>query len=213
MVAVTPLTGSDEPPALIQWHTAARAYGGEAVSGDHALVTCFPGGALAAAIDGLGHGPEAAAAAHAAAAIMRRRPTETVTNLMTLCHDALRLTRGAVISLASFDAASATVTWLGVGDVAGLLIRRSPRTLPAREILRSRGGVVGYRLPPMRAVRHAVRRDDILVFATDGIRTDFDRGLMPLRSIEDIAEGILHDHGRDDDDALVLVVRCGGMPP
>jgi len=177
------------------------------------VAICFPGGALAAAIDGLGHGAEAAKAASAAAAVMRHRPNETVTALMASCHAALRQTRGAVISLASFDAASATVTWLGVGDVAGLLMRRSPLALPVRESLLSRGGVVGYRLPPLRAVSHAVRRDDILVFATDGIKAGFDRGLTPFRSIEDIAESILRDHGRDNDDALVLVVRCGGMPP
>jgi phosphoserine phosphatase RsbX len=213
MVAIAPLTGTDERLPLIQWSAAARAHGGAAVSGDLDFVACFPGGALAAVIDGLGHGPEAAAAAHAAAVVLRQRPTETVMNLMALCHDALRPTRGAVISLASFDAASATVTWLGVGNVTGLLLRRAPRTLPAREGLLSRAGVVGYRLPPLRAASHAVRRDDMIVFATDGIRSGFERGLTPDQSIEDIAARILLDHGRDDDDALVLVVRCAGMPP
>ena len=173
----------------------------------------FPGGALAAVIDGLGHGPKAAAAAHAAAAVLRMRPDETVTDLMAMCHIALRQTRGAVISLASFDAATASVTWLGVGNVAGVLLRRAPMTLPAREGLTSRGGVVGFRMPPLRATCLSVRRGDLLVLATDGIKADFNQGLSIDRSIDEIAAGILHEHGRTTDDALVLVVLCSGMPP
>ena len=198
-------------PPLVQWHTAAHAYGGAAVSGDLGVVAPWPGGVLAAVIDGLGHGPEAAAATGAAEAVLRRRPGDAVTDLMALCHAALHRTRGAVISLASFDAA--TVTWLGVGDVAGLLLRAEPRGLPAREALLPRGGVVGYRLPPLRAATFPVHRNDVLVLATDGIRTDFSQGLGPDRPIEEIAAGILRDHGRANDDALVLVVQCVGMPP
>src|SRR6202790_3048400 len=113
MAAMTP--DAEERTPLVQWRTATRPYGGEAVSGDLDVVACYPGGVLAAVIDGLGHGPKAAAAAGAAAAVLRRQPGETVMDLMGLCHEALRRTRGAVISLASFNAAAATVTWLGVG--------------------------------------------------------------------------------------------------
>jgi serine phosphatase RsbU (regulator of sigma subunit) len=198
---------------LVQWRAAARAYGGAGVSGDLEVVACYPGGVLAAVIDGLGHGPEAAAAARAAEEVLRQRPGETVTDLMALCHEALRRTRGAVISLASFDAASATLTWLGVGNVAGVLLRLSPGALPEREGLLSRGGVVGFRLPRLRAISLPVRRGDVLVFATDGIKADFHRDLTPARSIDDLAAWILLEHGRTTDDALVLVVLCSGMPP
>ncbi len=200
-------------PPLVQWRAATRPYGGEDVSGDLEVVACYPGGALAAVIDGLGHGPKAALAARAAAAVLRRQPGETVTDLMTLCHEALRQTRGAVISLASFNAASATVTWVGVGNVAGVLLRRAPLPLPASETLLSRAGVVGYRLPRLRAACLSVRRGDLVVLATDGIKGVINRGLTVDRSIEDIATGILREHGRITDDALVLVVLCSGMPP
>jgi phosphoserine phosphatase RsbX len=211
VVAVTSPPRAEEQTPLVQWHAAGRAYGGADISGDLEVVAFFPGGALTAVIDGLGHGPEAAAAADAAAVVLRRQPGETVTDLMTLCHEALRRTRGAVISLASFDAASGTVTWLGVGNVAGLLLRLAPLALPAREGLVTRGGVVGYRLPPLRPTSLPVSRGDVLVLATDGIRTDFNHGLMPRRSIENIAASILIDHGRVNDDALVLAVLYSGV--
>jgi negative regulator of sigma-B (phosphoserine phosphatase) len=213
MVAVTPPAATVEQTPLVEWRSAARAYRGSDVSGDLDVVAFYPGGALAAVIDGLGHGPEAAAASGAAAAVLRRQPAESVTGLMALCHQALLRTRGAVISLASFNAAAATVTWVGVGNVAGALLRRAPREFAARENLLSRAGVVGHRLPRLRAVSHPVRGGDVLILASDGIKTAFNRGLTPDRSIDDIAKGILLDHGRDDDDALVLVVLCSGMPP
>jgi serine/threonine protein phosphatase PrpC len=209
---IRPPAAGGEPP-LIEWCTAGRAIDGGAVSGDLHVVECFPGGALVAVIDGLGHGPEAALAAQEAAVVLRRQPAETVTVLITACHQALRRTRGAVISLASFDAASATMTWSGVGNVAGLFVRRTPRALPAREGLVARGGVVGYRLPALRATSLPIRRGDLLLLTTDGIGSDFNREVMPDRPINDLAQGILRDHGRSNDDALVLAVLCRGVPP
>jgi phosphoserine phosphatase RsbX len=204
--------GVSEQISLVEWHAAARPYTGEAISGDLQVVAFYPGGVLAAAIDGLGHGAEAAMAAAAAASVLQQWPEAPVTDLMNRCHAALRSTRGAVISLASFDAASATVTWLGVGNVAGILLRRDPSAKPAREGLISRGGVVGFRLPPLRAAGLAIGRGDLLVLATDGIRSDFHHSLTADGSVKAIATDILLSHGRTNDDALVLAVRWTGGP-
>jgi len=198
---------------LIEWCAAGRALNDGPVSGDLHVAEYFPGGALVAVIDGLGHGPEAAVAAQAAAVALRQQPDETLTVLMTLCHQALRRTRGAVISLASFNAATATVSWLGVGNVAGLFVRRSPGTLAAREGLVARGGVVGYRLPALREAKMPVLRGDLLVMATDGIGSDFNPDVTPDRPVEDIARRILRVHARSNDDALVLAVLYRGVPP
>ena len=94
----------------------------------------------------------------------------------------------------------------------GVLLRHAPRGLPARESLQPRPGVVGYRMPRLRPDRHAVRRGDVLVFASDGIKTNFHRGLTAGRPADCMAKEILLHHGRITDDALVLVVVCGGMP-
>jgi phosphoserine phosphatase RsbX len=213
MAAMTPPSDIGEGVPLIEWYAATRPFDGALVSGDLEVVVYYPGGALVAVIDGLGHGPEAAQAAGVAAAVLRQRAAEPVADLMGLCHEALRPTRGAVISLASFNAATSTVTWLGVGNVAGLLLRHAPRELPAREDLLLRPGVVGYRIPRLRPARHSVRRGDLVVLASDGIKTNFNRGLATGRPIDAIATGILHHYGRANDDALVLVVLCSGMPP
>jgi len=61
----------------VEWSVATRCRRGEATSGDLAVVTLLPEGALVAGIDGLGHGSEAARAARKAAEAVRENPTET----------------------------------------------------------------------------------------------------------------------------------------
>src|SRR5262249_44858645 len=109
----------------------------------------------------------------AAASVLRGRAGAPVTDLMRDCHDALRRTRGAVVSLASFDGASNTMSWLGVGNIEGMLFRADPAVALPRETIMLRNGVVGYQLPPLRVDRLTVADGDTLVLATDGIRHDF----------------------------------------
>src|SRR2546428_3284421 len=51
---------------IVEWGVASQTLAGEVESGDKHVVKIFPHGALLAAIDGLGHGEEAAAAANMA---------------------------------------------------------------------------------------------------------------------------------------------------
>ncbi|MDP3854072.1 SpoIIE family protein phosphatase [Phenylobacterium sp.] len=195
---------------VVEWGVAGRALAGAPVSGDLHLVEPFEGGALAAVIDGLGHGREAAFAARAAATALSRRPGALVTDLIQLCHQELRATRGVVLSLASFDAVRGVVTWAGVGDVDGVLVRASGAAKGARESIPLRGGVVGYRLPPLREAAWPVSRGDLLILATDGVRHGFAATVADGRPPQAIAEAIIADHGRSTDDSLVLVVRYLG---
>ena len=195
---------------IVDWGVASRALAGEPVSGDLHLVATFDQGALAAVIDGLGHGPEAAEAARAAAAVLSRRSDASVSDLIQLCHQELRQTRGVAMSLASFNARSNVMTWVGVGDVEGVLApavgaaERSPQWI----LLRS--GIVGYRLPPLRETALPVAPGDTLIFATDGVHPGFDSDDGTRRSPQEIADDILARLGKFTDDALALVVRYWG---
>src|SRR6185436_668074 len=136
-------------PAVIDWGWAGSALEGE--SGDLHVVAPFRGGALVALIDGLGHGPEAADAARAAARVLVAHAGELALDLVRRCHEALRSTRGAVMTIASICAAESAMTWVGVGNVDGVLLRKAPGSHAA---IATRGGVVGYQLPPLR--QHSV---------------------------------------------------------
>jgi len=50
-----------------------------------------------------------------------------------------------------------------------------------------------------------VARGDALVFATDGIRSDFANGLSLTQPPQQVADQILARHAKKTDDALALV--------
>lgn len=195
---------------LVEWGEAGSAL--EGISGDLLVVADFPEGVLVAVLDGLGHGVEAAAASRAAGRLLRAHAHEPVTILVERCHDALRGTRGAVMTLASIDRRASSMTWTGVGNVEAILLRADRRAQPPREALALRGGVVGYQLPPLRAPTLPLLPGDTLILATDGLRSAFTTGLDVPGSPRDVAQAILARFSRGTDDALVGVVRYLGAP-
>ena len=185
---------------------------GESESGDQHLVCCHHSGVLVAAIDGIGHGAEAANAAKAAIAVLRNGVGEPIIPLVAGCHEKLRSTRGVVLSLASIDARHGLMTWLGVGNVQGVLVR-ADKKVNSQETLLLRGGVVGDHLPQLQAAVLPVAQGDLLVFATDGVRADFVRTLSALENPQRAAERILKSFCNHSDDALVLALRITGVHP
>lgn len=193
--------------SIVEWGVASRALPGEPTSGDLQVVKALPNGVLVAALDGLGHGEEAASAAMAARAILEEHAQEPVIALINRCHQGLRASRGVALSVASFNESQGLVTWMGVGNVQGVLLRCGVAPAAAEESLLLRGGVVGVELPPLQEAVLPVSKGDTLVFATDGISPDFDRGLARNYPPGKAARSILARHGKTTDDALVLVAR------
>lgn len=184
---------------------------GQDESGDQHVVCCNQSGILIAAIDGIGHGEEAANAAKAAVAILKAGSEQPVISLLERCHEELRATRGVVVSLACIEPEHGMMTWAGVGNVQGALMRNGSQKGNVQEVLLLRGGVVGSQLPALQAAVLPVAKGDTLVFVTDGIRGDFAEGLSALESPQRAADRILKEHCRGNDDALVLVARLTGV--
>ncbi len=63
---------------IIEWGTASLTMAGEVKSGDKHVVKVLPHGALLAAIDGLGHGEEAEAAANGAVRVLQAAGNESL---------------------------------------------------------------------------------------------------------------------------------------
>ena len=200
-----------EPSSILDWGFASVALPGESTSGDLHLVQPFADGSgvLVGAVDGLGHGQEAAAAARRAVDTLRDHAHESVIALVRRCHEALHRTRGVVMSLASFNTTDDTMSWLGVGNVEGLVLRADPGAGPAagRETILLRGGVVGYELPQLRGTVVPIAPGDTLIFTTDGIRAGFEVGLATGDPPQRLADQILARFASGTDDALVLVAR------
>lgn len=180
---------------------------GQTESGDRHLVHCGSSSVRIAVIDGLGHGAEAATAAKLAISALETPMDELPISLMQLCHEKLRTTRGVVLSMASVDPLHGMMTWIGVGNVQGALLRANANKSAIQEMLLLRAGVVGAQLPALQAAILPVGKGDTIVFATDGIRSEFAENLSALEQPQRLADRILERYCRGNDDALVLVAR------
>jgi phosphoserine phosphatase RsbX len=194
----------------LEWGMAARALPGETSSGDLSLVKATADGVLAAVVNALGHGVDAAAAARKAVDTLERYAHEPLVSLMQRCHAALLGTRGVVMSLASFNIAHNTMTWLGVGNVEGVVVFADARAKPRRTSLVIQGGIVGADLHRFLPGVVPLTPGDTLIFATDGIRSGFAEDQISVDSCQQVADHVLSKYAKETDDALVLVVRYLG---
>jgi serine phosphatase RsbU (regulator of sigma subunit) len=190
------------------WAVASLPIPGEEISGDACLVSSRSNGLLAAVVDGVGHGPEARAVSDLVISILQKNVDQPLETLLSLCHQSLRSTRGAVLSMALFQNLNPTLSWCGVGNVEGHLFRKNSET--TRESLLLRNGTLGMNFPPPRFATLPLQFGDTLIFATDGIQVDFYQNVNSQDSCQAIADSILSQFRKGTDDALVLVVRYLG---
>lgn len=180
---------------------------GQQESGDLSLVKSVDSRTLIAVVDALGHGEDAASAAHTAVGTLERYARESLPELVKRCHTALAGTRGVVLGIASFDPAAATMTWLGVGNISGILLRADGNARPARISLVPAAGFIGSE--PITAVQRVVALlpGDTIFLASDGIRDGFTDALTMPGSPQGLADHIMSRYAKGTDDALVLVAR------
>jgi negative regulator of sigma-B (phosphoserine phosphatase) len=191
---------------LIDWSAAGRPRPGESESGDAYLVRNLTDAVLVAVVDGLGHGAEAARASRAAIAVADAFAASSLAQIAMRCHEALRETRGAVLTLARIDGRQGTLTWLGIGNVAAVLIRGHGSKV--REVLVPRGGLVGHQLANLVPASLSVSSGDTLIVTTDGVNWDPDDGPLAMDAAGPMARGLLDAYAVTTDDATVVVVRC-----
>lgn len=195
---------------FVTWGIAGVPLTPESQSGDLCVVWSPEGGALVAVLDGAGHGSEAAEAARMAAGEIDPHTHESPVALVLRCHERLRGTRGAAMTLAALNLSDKTMTWIGVGNVEAVLYRAATDGDSGRDCERVllRNGVVGYRLPTrLKAEVVPLRDHDTLIIATDGVRPEFAEDLAVDGSPSEVAERLLARHGNRRDDALVVVVK------
>jgi serine phosphatase RsbU (regulator of sigma subunit) len=180
---------------------------GQQESGDLCLIKRVGVGTLVAVVDGLGHGQEAASAAHAAVGALERYAREPLSDLVRRCHEALVGLRGVVLGLGYLDPQAATLTWLGVGNVGGVLLRADAGSRPARVTLVASAGFIGAEQahPMTRSVPLAL--GDTVILYSDGIRDGFADSVVLAQSPQEIADLVITRHIKGNDDALVLVAR------
>jgi anti-sigma regulatory factor (Ser/Thr protein kinase) len=192
---------------LARWGAVNVPLGGAGESGDAWLVAADDRRLAALVVDGLGHGPGAAAASAAAISTLAGRPVTDPADCLLRAHEAMRGTRGGVLGIAVIDPGRGELAYAGVGNIAGWVLHGG-----TCEGLLSREGVAGTQARPPRPHLTRVRwqAGATLILASDGVRT-----LRDLRSYRglfghdpEVAAAVLYrDHERGTDDATMLVIQ------
>jgi anti-sigma regulatory factor (Ser/Thr protein kinase) len=181
---------------------------GERISGDDAIFVRGDDTLLVALADGLGHGPEASAAARAAVGIVRAAPQQSIPRLLRDAGAALVHTRGAAMSIIRIDEREGTVHHAGVGNVTTHVVGPN-----ASRAFSGVSAVLG--MTPARVSTRHPEEDaapigpwDVVYAFTDGLST---RTLFDVRTAGGrrhpllVADALLKAFGRKHDDATILV--------
>src|SRR4051812_24174814 len=155
--------------------------------------------------DGLGHGPDANAAAIEAVRVFRDTSGYRSTiDAMEAMHGALRKTRGAAVAVAQIDARAKQVRFAGVGNIVGTVLENA-----SWKSMMSHNGILGHEIRRIQEFTHPWTGDSRLVMNSDGLSTwSVDKYPGLLSRDPSLVAGVLYrDFWRRRDDVTVLVAE------
>lgn len=197
------------PSDHLQWSVSRSLKKGETDCGDAYLVVEQDRKALIAVIDGLGHGSMAAKASQRTVELLEAYNNQSLITLIKDCHSGLRDTRGVVMSLALINFCEHTLAWIGIGNIDGVLMLSDEEDNVRTERVVQRSGIVGYKLPFLQVSVYPISFGDILIFTTDGVKSEYLENIDLYKSPEEIV-GISSSFFKDSDDALIFAAKYKG---
>jgi len=183
---------------------------GEIYCGDGGAMVMGTGYCRFLVADGLGHGEFAQQASQQAIAGFRQfsslGPAETIKAM----HAPMKKTRGAVVNVATLDLVKQTLTYCGVGNIAGRILAQAD----AGKNLISYNGILGHNIPNT-INNHDLpwQQNFLLVLHSDGIKSKWDISRFRDLNRQDpsvIAAVIYKYFNRGTDDVMVVVCRTRG---
>ena len=179
---------------------------GEAASGDGWAAVRDGDVVTVLAVDGLGHGENAAYAARAATRELL--PDLLPEEQLERIHLALRSTRGAAGAVARLDLRTGALRFAGIGNISAVTVTgTTARALP------SNNGTLGSRVGRITPYERALEPGSLLVMHSDGARNGWDLAAYPGLIRRDpllIAGVLIRDFERGRDDVSAVVAR---VPP
>lgn len=177
---------------------------GYQVGGDAALFYELDRGIFLAIIDVPGHGLEAHNLARAIEAFLMAHASAHVTGLINALHHHLHGSRGACAGLCYIESATGLVRYAGIGDTILRRFGKQSGHLP------SWPGIIGHHMRTPREEQLSLKRDDVLMMYTDGVRDSFtleDYPQLLHDDVQTIVQTIVERFGRTYDDASCLALR------
>lgn len=191
------------PRRLLTVGAVSTPQGGEDVCGDAWAVDQSADRAAVLVVDGLGHGPDAHAAALRAVAAFRKSPDLPPAEQIATLDAALRGSRGAAASAAGIMPSLGVVHYAGLGNIAARIHGgETARTLVGSD------GTVGTQSRTARQTTYPWPGDAMMIVHSDGLSARWSLGDYPAlhRRHPVLIAGVLYrDHRRERDDATVVV--------
>jgi phosphoserine phosphatase RsbX len=199
----------------VEWAIGKKTADGHSRSAEQHLVKSTPTGFLIAIVDAIGTDDEAFAAGQIAISILDDYTHQSMPNLFDKCDRALKSTSGVSITAAIFNTSYNTVSWFGVGNIEGLLFHRSLHTSPRYHQLALQTGLAGQGLSSLNEKCLPVHPGDLVILTSDGIFPGIVEALPIEGRPRAVADKILHDYAKDNEEATLLVTRYlgAGLPP
>jgi anti-sigma regulatory factor (Ser/Thr protein kinase) len=200
----SPRTGHG-PRARLRWAAHCTPAPGETDCGDIWRVATREDNAAFMVADGLGHGPQAAAASQAVAVVFDRNPAAAPAAFLQQAHAEIGSTRGAAVAALSLDLGSGAVRFAGVGNIAGSILVDG-----VGKGLFSHNGTLGAQMRKAQEFEYAWPVGALLVLHSDGIQSRWNFSDYPGLAQRDpaiIAALLARDFRRGHDDVTVLVAR------
>jgi hypothetical protein len=158
------------------------------------------------ALDGLGHGPNAAKAADKAVQefvnVKNLPPAETIKEL----HQKIKGTRGGVGMIFQFDILSNSFSFAGLGNISARVIG-----FEKNKNCISYNGIIGHSIPnTLHNNAFSWQANEILVIHSDGLKSRWDFNNLPKILDYDgsvVAAALYKEFSRKTDDLLIIVLK------
>ena len=185
-----------------------RPYPGEGISGDDGVFLQSESSFLGAVADGLGHGPEARQASNCAIQVLELKDVIDLNQTLVAVNQTVTGTRGCVLAMVGFDKRTETMDCISAGDVHCHLyhLKDAHFFTPSPLVL----GTGQWEKHRIRIERVPVHPGSVLVIFSDGLKSRANlKGQLDIlrQPAIAIAQHLLENESRPDDDALVLVAR------
>jgi len=193
------------PRRRLRWGVFCTPAPGETECGDIWRVHAQDDRAAFMVADGLGHGPSAAAASRAVAAVFDREPLAAPGRFLETAHAEIGGTRGAAVAALLVDLSAGSARFAGIGNIAGTIL-----TEGVGRGLFSHNGTLGAQLRKVQEFEYEWPAGALLVMHSDGIQSRWSLGDYPGLSQRDpalVAALLARDFRRGHDDVTVLVAR------
>lgn len=173
-------------------------------SGDQAGVWRDDDLILACIVDGLGHGKPAEEAARMAIGCVAANREKSLIDILTICDEAMRGSRGAAMGLARINVSEAVMDYVAVGNTRAALFSQRVFHLGGVH------GIVGEGLPPLFEEQVSLGLRDVIGFWTDGLPESLSVLPSKLRrsaNAQATADQLVHQFGIKEDDAGIVFLR------